>query len=137
MDVDLVNVFVEKQRDVINELMSKNVLLEARLAVSEKYARKAAEVGEQLSAAETQVKMLHEQNAAMNTVIEKYKKQVEELIEEKKELEKFGIELKEQKQKVADLLTQVNKLTLEKEAQRVKAEKMKKRAQELITDDVK
>lgn len=35
MDTELVNVFINKQRDALNDLMSKSIMLEARLQISE------------------------------------------------------------------------------------------------------
>lgn len=35
MDSEFVNVFIEKQREVINDLTSRNIMLETRVAVAE------------------------------------------------------------------------------------------------------
>ena len=58
MDTDLVNMFVTKQRDVINDLMSKNILLEARLAIAEKYVQQMEALRQQLSAYEQEIQQL-------------------------------------------------------------------------------
>lgn len=134
MEVDLVNVFVEKQRDVINDLMSRNIMIEARLTVAERHAVKATELSEKLSNTEGQVKILHEQNAAMNASIENLKKQLSSLEAEKTENEKTIALLKEQVSKKEELQILVNKLTLEKESARVKAERLKKKVQEIATE---
>lgn len=134
MEVDLVNVFVEKQRDVINDLMSRNIMIEARLTVAERHAVKAAELGEKLSNTEGQVKILHDQNAAMNASIENLKKQLSSLEAEKAENEKTIVLLKEQVKRKEELQALVNKLTLEKESARAKADRLKKKVQEIATE---
>jgi hypothetical protein len=134
MEVDLVNVFVEKQRDVINDLMARNIMLEARLTVAERHAVKATELSEKLSNTEGQVKMLHEQNAAMNASIENLRKQVSSFEAEKAESEKSIVLLSEQAKKTVELQALVNKLTLEKESHRVKADKLKQKVQQIATE---
>ncbi len=134
MEVDLVNVFVEKQRDVINDLMARNIMLEARLTVAERHAVKATELSEKLSNTEGQVKMLHEQNAAMNASIENLRKQVSSFEAEKAESEKSIVLLSEQAKKTVELQALVNKLTLEKESQKAKADRLKKKVQEIATE---
>ena len=134
MEVDLVNVFVEKQRDVINDLMARNIMLEARLTVAERHAVKATELSEKLSNTEGQVKMLHEQNAAMNASIENLRKQVSSFEAEKAESEKSIVLLSEQAKKTVELQALVNKLTLEKKSQKAKADRLKKKVQEIATE---
>lgn len=134
MEVDLVNVFVEKQRDVINDLMARNIMLEARLTVAERHAVKATELSEKLSNTEGQVKMLHEQNAAMNASIENLRKQLSSFEAEKTESDATIVLLKEQVKKTEELQKLVNKLTLEKESHRAKADRIKKKVQEIATE---
>lgn len=134
MEVDLVNVFVEKQRDVINDLMARNIMLEARLTVAERHAVKATELSEKLSNTEGQVKMLHEQNAAMNASIENLRKQLSSFEAEKTESDATIVLLKEQVKKTEELQKLVNKLTLEKESHRAKADRLKKKVQEIATE---
>lgn len=134
MEVDLVNVFVEKQRDVINDLMARNIMLEARLTVAERQALKTGELNEKLSGTEGQMKILHEQNAAMNGPIENLKKQIVVMNAEKAESEKTIATLSEQVKKMEELQSLVNKLTLEKESHRAKADRLKKKVQEIATE---
>lgn len=127
MDVELVNTYVEKQRDLIHDLMSKNVMLESRLSISEKYAAKAAEATEKLREKEEVVKKLNDQIVTLNVDNEKLKK----------ELNAAELNLREQLQLVSDQRSTINKLTLEKESQRNKAEKLKKKAQEMVLEETK
>lgn len=117
MEAELVNAFVEKQRDIINDLMARNIMLEARLVVSEKKAQQAVEYQQKIEELQIKTKTLDQQNNAMNQVIEKFQQKESE-----------------QKEKIDQLQKLVNKLTLEKEAQRQQAEKLKKKAEELMSE---
>lgn len=117
MEAELVNAFVEKQRDVINDLMARNIMLEARLAVAEKKAQQVLEFQTVAADSEIKIKSLDEQNRAMNIIIEDLRSKE-----------------KESKEKIDQLQKLVNKLTLEKEAQRQQAEKLKKKAEELMSE---
>lgn len=134
MEVDLVNAFVEKQRDVINDLMARNVLLEAKLTVTEKQLQKIPELSTNISNLELKLRLLQDQNNAMNASIENYKRDIESFTLMKEHYDKQQSIIDEHVEKIRTLEAKNNQLTLEKEAQRVKAEKMKKRAQELITE---
>lgn len=134
MEVELVNVFVEKQRDVVNDLMARNIMLEARLTIAERHAVKATELSEKLSNTEGQVKRLHEQNAAMNASIENLKKQIGLLEVGKAENEETISSLSKQVKKMDELQAHVNKLTLEKESHRAKADRLKKKVQEIVIE---
>ena len=134
MELELVNVYVEKQRDLINDLMARNVLSEARLAVAEKQLQKMNELNQRLAEEQTKVELLSQQNSAMNEVIEKMK---QDLGFEKTRNESLQDVVKTSDLAIAELKQVVNQLTLEKEAQRVKADKIKKRAQELASDETK
>jgi hypothetical protein len=134
MEVELVNVFVEKQRDVINDLMARNVLLEAKLTVTEKQLQKIPELSTNISNLEVRLRLLQDQNNAMNASIENYKRDIESFTLMKEHYDKQQSIIDEHVEKIRTLEAKNNQLTLEKEAQRVKAEKMKKRAQELITE---
>lgn len=134
MEAELVNAFVEKQRDVINDLMARNVLSEARLAVAEKQLQKMNELSQRLSEEQTKVELLSQQNNAMNEVIERSK---QDLDFEKARNENLQDVVNKSAATITELQQTVNHLTLEKEAQRVKAEKIKKRAQELASDESK
>lgn len=134
MEVELVNVYVEKQRDVINDLMARNVLSEARLAVAEKQLQKMNELSQRLSEEQTKVELLSHQNSAMNEIIEKFKQDLD--FEKAANLNLQDV-VDKSTARITELQQAVNHLTLEKEAQRVKAEKIKKRAQELASEDTK
>lgn len=118
MEAELINAFVEKQRDIINDLMARNIMLEARLAVAEKKVQQVVELQNVITELNTKNESLDKQNHVMNQVIEK---------SQQKE--------NDQKEKIENLQKLVNKLTLEKEAQRQQAEKLKKKAEELVSDN--
>ncbi len=118
MEVDLVNAFVEKQRELINDLTGKNIMLEARLAVTEKKSQQVIELQTNVDDLQIKLKSLDQQNSVMNQVIEKANQKENE-----------------HKEKIDQLQKLVNKLTLEKEAQRQQAEKLKKKAEEMMADN--
>lgn len=118
MEAELINAFVEKQRDIINDLMARNIMLEARLAVAEKKSQQVADFQTTINDLQTKLKSLDQQNSVMNQVIEKTQQKESE-----------------QKEKIDQLQKLVNKLTLEKEAQRQQAEKLKKKAEEMMVDN--
>ncbi len=73
MEADLVNAFVEKQRDTINEFVAKNVMLEARLVVVEKKLQQAADLSDKIADGELQLKLMRTQNESMSVIIDKQK----------------------------------------------------------------
>lgn len=135
MEVELINAFVEKQRELINDTIAKNIMLEAKLIVADKKLQQVAELEKALYDCELKSSSLEEQNKAMNQLIENQKKDIVILQQKEKELQQTEKVNREQKEKIDLLQKQINKLTLEKEAQRQKAEKMKKKAEEIMADN--
>lgn len=134
MEAEFVNVFLEKQRDTINDLMSRIIMLEARLVIAERSATQAGEVLKKLNDAEGRVKILHEQNAAMNEVINKQKPQVEEISSLLHKIDELKSVISNRDEQLKHLQSSVNALTLEKESQRVKADRLKKKVQEIASE---
>ena len=135
MEVELINAYVEKQRETINEIMAKNIMLDAKLVVTERNLQQVTEVEKALHEYKLKADSLEEQNKAMNQLIENQKKDIIMLQQKEKELQQTIKVTDEQKEKIDLLHKQINKLTLEKEAQRQKAEKMKKKAEEIMADN--
>lgn len=135
MEVELINAFVEKQRELINDTIAKNIMLEAKLIVADKKLQQVAELEKALYDCELKSSSLEEQNKAMNQLIEKQKKDIVELQLKERELQQTVRVNLDQKEKIDQLQKQINKLTLEKETQRQKAEKMKKKAEEMMADN--
>lgn len=135
MEVELINAFVEKQRELINDTIAKNIMLEAKLIVADKKLQQVAELEKALYDSELKSSSLEEQNKAMNQLIDKQKKDIVMLQQKEKELQQTEKVSSEQREKIDLLQKQINKLTLEKEAQRQKAEKMKKKAEEIMADN--
>ena len=135
MEVELINAYVEKQRETINEIMAKNIMLDAKLVVTERKLQQVTEVEKALHEYKLKADSLEEQNKAMNQLIENQKKDIIMLQQKEKELQQTVKVNNEQKEKIDLLHKQINKLTLEKEAQRQKAEKMKKKAEEIMADN--
>jgi len=135
MEVELINAYVEKQRETINEIMAKNIMLDAKLVVTERKLQQVTEFEKALHEYKLKADSLEEQNKAMNQLIENQKKDIIMLQQKEKELQQTVKVNNEQKEKIDLLQKQINKLTLEKEAQRQKAEKMKKKAEEIMADN--
>jgi len=135
MEVELINAFVEKQRELINDTIAKNIMLEAKLIVADKKLHQVAELEKALYDCELKSSSLEEQNKAMNQLIEKQKKDIVELQLKEREFQQTVRVNLDQKEKIDQLQKQINKLTLEKETQRQKAEKMKKKAEEMMADN--
>jgi len=116
MEADLVNAFIEKQRDLINDIVARNLMLEAKLAVSEKKLQLVLEEQKKYEDQDNKIKILDTQNNVMKIKIEN---------NEKNEMNN--------KEKIEDLHKHINKLTLEKETLRQTIEKYKKKAEDLIS----
>lgn len=125
MEADLVNAFVEKQRDTINEYVAKNIMVEARLVVLEKKLQQAADLSDKIANSELQLKLMKTQNETMSVLIEKLNQKEKEAKEKANQLQ----EKNEQLQKLVDQLTN------EKEAHRQKAEALRKKAEEIMSDN--
>jgi len=135
MEAELINAFVEKQREIINDTMARTIMLEARLIVADRKLQQVAELQKTLHDYELKNTALDEQNKAMNQLIENQKQDIIKLQQKERELQQTIRVNVEQKEKIDQLQKQINKLTLEKEAQRQKAEKMKKKAEEMMSDN--
>jgi predicted RNase H-like nuclease (RuvC/YqgF family) len=135
MEAELINAFVEKQREIINDTMARTIMLEARLIVADRKLQQVAELQKTLHDYELKNSALDEQNKAMNQLIENQKQDIVKLQQKERELQQTVRVNVEQKEKIDQLQKQINKLTLEKEAQRQKAEKMKKKAEEMMSDN--
>lgn len=149
MDADFVNVFVEKQRESLNDLFSRNIMLDARVTFAESKIQQMLSIEQQ--AADAQVTHV----ALLNDMQLKHDKQLAELrstISEQAELMKrYQIELaaaasgketfehaqttiKEQVTEIEQLRKSVNLMAHEKEVQRARADNIKKKAKQLIED---
>ena len=134
MEAEFVNVFVEKQRDVINDLMARNIMLEARIVIAERGALQAGDLATKLAAAEGQVKSLHEQNSVMNQAIANQKPHLDSIPSLLQKIDELEKAVAGREKELKQIQVQVNTLTLEKENQRAKAEKIKKKVEQIALE---
>lgn len=118
MEAEFVNVFIEKQRDLINDTIARCIMLEAKLVLAERQAQKNGELTEELSALNGRYQDMHAQNQAMAGSIEN--------------LKATNIQ---QQETITSLQTQLNKMTMEKEVFRIEADNLKKKVQAFLRTD--
>ena len=128
MEADFVNVFIEKQREVINDLTSKNVMAEARLAFAEQKLLQVQDVFEELNANKEHAVQLMQQLKELNeeklTVVQQYK---EQLLLAEQYLNQKTIDIEELK----DI---VQKLKVENEVYEAKAARLKNKAKQIAEE---
>lgn len=64
METEFVNVFIQKQKALIDDLISKNLILDARLTIAEKTA---GELGNKVLAQQEQITSLTEKKSKTTT----------------------------------------------------------------------
>lgn len=64
METEFVNVFIQKQKALIDDLISKNLILDARLTIAEKTA---GELGNKVLALQEQITSLTEKKSKTTT----------------------------------------------------------------------
>lgn len=149
MDADFVNVFVEKQRESLNDLFSRNIMLDARVTFAESKIQQMLTIEQQ--AAETQVahvallndlqlkhdKQLAELRSTISSqaeLVKKYQADLATAASEKETFDHAQIKIKEQNTEIEQLRKSVNLMAQEKEIQRSRADNLKKKAKQLIED---
>lgn len=128
MEADFVNVFIEKQREVISDLTSKNVMAEARLAFAEQKLLQVQDVFEELNANKEHAVQLMRQVEELNqeklTVVQQYKEQL------------YSAEqyLNQKTNDIEELKDIVQKLKVEKEVYEAKAARLKNKAKQIAEE---
>lgn len=128
MEADFVNVFIEKQREVISDLTSKNVMAEARLAFAEQKLLQVQDVFEELNANKEHAVQLMRQVEELNqeklTVVQQYKEQL------------YSAEqyLNQKTNDIEELKDIVQKLKVENEVYEAKAARLKNKAKQIAEE---
>lgn len=138
MEADFVNVFIEKQREVISDLTSKNVMAEARLAFAEQKLQRVQDVIDELDANKEHVVQLMQQLEQLNEEKIKFARDANQHASENQQL-KEQLHLAEQylNQKTFDndeLKDLVKKLNIEKEVYEAKAIRLKNKAKQIAEE---
>jgi len=128
MEADFVNVFIEKQREVISDLTSKNVMAEARLAFAEQKLLQVQDVIEELNANKEHVVQLMQQLESLNQEKLTAVSNLQQLIAEFQQYQ-------EQSHSEAELLrADIKKLNSEKEVYEAKAARLKNKAKQIAEE---
>lgn len=136
MEAEFVNIFVEKQREAIVDLTSRNIMLEARITFAAKTAEQAAQQAEE-SLAYFQ-KSLQESQAHVVAVQEESARDIallqQTVTERDKELNHLKAKVKDQSTEIDTLKATAKQLTLEQEIQLAKATRLKNKAKQLAEE---
>ena len=128
MEADFVNVFIEKQREVINELTSKNVMAEARLAFAEQKLLQVQDVINELNANKEHAVQLMQQLEELKqeklTIVQQYKEQLHSA-------EQY---LNQKTNDIEELKDIVQKLKVENEVYEAKAARLKNKAKQIAEE---
>lgn len=128
MEADFVNVFIEKQREVISDLTSKNVMAEARLAFAEQKLLQVQDVIDELNANKEHVIQLMRQLEELNEEKIKITREAQQLIVEFQQFQEQAHAENEQ------LKADVKKLNIEKEVYEAKAARLKNKAKQIAEE---
>ena len=127
MEAEFVNVFVEKQREMINDLVSRNVMLDARLAFAERNSVKMQEYEQAILELQSTQTVLQEQNQKLlqeTTVIQQRDNEIAQL----------RATMAERDVDIEQLRSSVKQLTLDSEIQAAKENRIKSKAKQLIEE---
>lgn len=127
MEAEFVNMFVEKQKDMINDLLARNIMLETRLALAEKAGAKVKEFEQNLA-------YMQLQSEHQKTLISKLESDLTALPEQVKQINDLTTKVREQETDITQLRATINQMTVEKETQRARAENLKKKAKALAEE---
>ena len=128
MEADFVNVFIEKQREVISDLTSKNVMAEARLAFAEQKLQQVQDVIDELNANKEHVIQLMRQLEELNEEKIKITREAQQLVVEFQQFQEQAHAENEQ------LKADVKKLNIEKEVYEAKAARLKNKAKQIAEE---
>ena len=156
MEAEFVNIFIEKQRESIVDLTSRNIMLEARVLFAEQKLQKMVDLAQELQANQEHVKQLLDINKLIeeekrilaaseirlkNELVEKdaelttkNKQSSDQLAEKAKEVDHLRNKVNECKVDADQLRSQVKTLNLEKEVNEAKATRLKNKAKQLAEE---
>lgn len=153
MEAEFVNIFIEKQREVLVDLTSRNIMLEARVLFAEQKLQKMVDLAQELQANQEHVKQLLDINKLIeeekrilaaseirlkNQLVEKdaelttkNKQSSDQLAEKAKEVDHLRNKVNECKVDADQLRNEVKKLNLEKEVNEAKTIRLRNKAKQL------
>lgn len=117
MEAEFINVFIEKQREVIHDLMTKNVMAEARIAFAEQKLSQVQSIIDELEANKEHAQQLMQQVDELNNT---NKNLTQDILQKNVEIEQLSGEVK--------------KLNIEKEVYEAKAVRLKNKAKQIAEE---
>lgn len=138
MEAEFVSIFVEKQRESIVDLISRNIMLEARIVFAEQKLSQMKELTDELEANKAHVNQLIE--ASKQAEEEKHQLATNEsrlrgeLVDVNKEVHHLRLKANEYKTDADQLRGEVKKLNLEKEVNEAKTARLKSKAKQLAEE---
>ena len=138
MDAGFVNIFVEKQREVIVDLTSRNIMLDARISFAEQKLEQMQELNKELETNKAHVNQLIDENKFVENkneqLITTESRMRGEMLDINKELLGLRTKVSEQKTEIEQLLVEIKKLKIEKEVSDVKTARLKNKAKQLAEE---
>lgn len=127
MEADFVNIFVEKQRESIVDLTSRNIMLDARITYAEQKVKVLQEYEQVIMDLQNKNEELT-RNAAQVNVLQN------ESIAKDKELIHLKTKIGDMQVDIDQLRKTVKQMTMENEVQAAKALRIKNKAKQLIEE---
>ena len=138
MEAGFVNIFVEKQREVIVDLTSRNIMLDARISFAEQKLEQMQELNKELETNKAHVNQLIDENKFVENkneqLITTESRMRGEMLDINKELLGLRTKVSEQKTEIEQLLVEIKKLKIEKEVSDVKTARLKNKAKQLAEE---
>ena len=138
MEAGFVNIFVEKQREVIVDLTSRNIMLDARISFAEQKLEQMQELIKELEANKEHVNQLIDENKFVENkneqLITTESRMRGEMLDINKELLGLRTKVSEQKTEIEQLLLEIKKLKIEKDVSDVKTARIKNKAKQLAEE---
>ena len=136
MEAEFVNIFVEKQRETIVDLVSRNIMLEARVSFASKTAEQVAHQTQE-AVAQIQVSLEEAQAQVIATKGESERdigllKQT--IAEKDKEINHLKTKVRDQITEADQLRANIKQLSLEQEVMIAKANRLKNKAKQLTEE---
>lgn len=138
MEAEFVNLFIDKQKNALNDLTSRNIMLETHLAFAEQKVVEMQQVKQALEEHKIVVENLTNHAHMMDVQNQQLQKDVDRLTGDVVERDKQLKDLKQDNATIAasaeQLQATIKKLKLELEVHQAKATRLKNKAKQLIEE---
>jgi hypothetical protein len=127
MEADFVNIFIEKQRESINDLTSRNIMLDARIV----YAEQKVKVAQEYEQVIIDLQNRNEEQTRNVALLDGVQK---DCAAKDKELKHLKSKVGEMQADIDQLRATIKQMTMENEVQAAKALRLKNKAKQLIEE---